>query len=116
MTQSKSEQKDGFQKRGKFWSYRYRVPDPLTGKKKEVRVSGFLTKEEAKAVFEEAIALGKEQLLPMVKKFIPDESTAETWIKIQLEAQLAKWKAGQNVPPATVPLPGSQVAAPSPKA
>jgi integrase len=49
MTQSKSEQKDGFQKRGKFWSYRYRVPDPLTGKKKEVRVSGFLTKEEAKA-------------------------------------------------------------------
>ncbi len=43
-----SEQKDGFQKRGKFWSYRFRVLDPETGKKKEVRISGFLTKEEAK--------------------------------------------------------------------
>ena len=49
MAQSKTEQKDGFQKRGKFWSYRFRVPDPVTGKSKEVRVSGFLTKEEAKA-------------------------------------------------------------------
>jgi len=40
-------QKDGFQKRGKFWSYRMRTPDPLTGKTKEVRFSGFLTKAEA---------------------------------------------------------------------
>ena len=44
-----SEQKDGFSKRGKFWSYRFRVPDPATGKTKEVRISGFSTKEEAKA-------------------------------------------------------------------
>jgi integrase len=43
-----SEQKDGFQKRGKFWSYRFRVLDPETGKKKEIRISGFPTKEEAK--------------------------------------------------------------------
>jgi integrase len=44
-----SEQRDGFQKRGKFWSYRFRVLDPETGKKKEIRISGFPTKEEAKA-------------------------------------------------------------------
>lgn len=47
--QKASEQKDGFSKRGKYWSYRFRVPDPATGKTKEVRISGFPTKEEAKA-------------------------------------------------------------------
>ena len=49
MIHEKSQQKDGFQKRGKFWSYRMRIPDPLTGKTKEVRFSGFLTKAEAQS-------------------------------------------------------------------
>jgi len=44
-----AQSKDGFEKRGKFWSYRFRVPDPITGKTKQVRISGFLTKAEAKA-------------------------------------------------------------------
>lgn len=42
-------QRDGFEKRGKFWSYRFRVFDNITGKKKEIRISGFLTKAEAQA-------------------------------------------------------------------
>lgn len=41
--------KDGFQKRGNKWSYRYSVKDPITKKMKQVRISGFRTKEEAKA-------------------------------------------------------------------
>lgn len=49
MTRQKlGEQKDGIIKRGKFWSYRVRVPDPITGKTKEVRISGFSSKEEAR--------------------------------------------------------------------
>lgn len=44
-----SETKDGFQKRGNKWSYRYSVKDPITKKMKQVRISGFRTKEEAKA-------------------------------------------------------------------
>ena len=42
-------QKDGFQKRGKYWSYRMRIPDLGTGKTKEVRFSGFSTKAEAQS-------------------------------------------------------------------
>jgi len=49
MNEIKVLQKDGFQKRGKFWSYRMRIPDPLTGKTKEVRFSGFSTKAEAQS-------------------------------------------------------------------
>jgi integrase len=41
--------KDGFQKRGNKWSYRYSVKDPITKRMKQVRISGFRTKEEAKA-------------------------------------------------------------------
>ena len=44
-----SETKDGFQKRGNKWSYRYSVKDPITKRMKQVRISGFRTKEEAKA-------------------------------------------------------------------
>jgi integrase len=44
-----SETKDGFQKRGNKWSYRYSVKDPITKRIKQVRISGFRTKEEAKA-------------------------------------------------------------------
>jgi len=44
-----TETKDGFQKRGNKWSYRYSVKDPITKKMKQVRISGFRTKEEAKA-------------------------------------------------------------------
>jgi len=43
------ETKDGFQKRGNKWSYRYSVKDPITKRMKQVRISGFRTKEEAKA-------------------------------------------------------------------
>ena len=43
------ETKNGFQKRGNKWSYRYSVKDPITKKIKQVRISGFQTKEEAKA-------------------------------------------------------------------
>jgi integrase len=39
--------KDGFQKRGNKWSYRYSVFDPITKRNKQVRISGFRTKEEA---------------------------------------------------------------------
>ena len=41
--------KDGYQKRGNKWSYRYSVKDPITKRMKQVRISGFRTKEEAKA-------------------------------------------------------------------
>jgi len=44
-----TETKDGFQKRGNKWSYRYSVKDPITKRMKQVRISGFRTKEEAKA-------------------------------------------------------------------
>ena len=44
-----SESKNGFQKRGNKWSYRYSVKDPITKKIKQVRISGFQTKEEARA-------------------------------------------------------------------
>ena len=44
-----SETKDGYQKRGNKWSYRYSVKDPITKRMKQVRISGFRTKEEAKA-------------------------------------------------------------------
>ena len=44
-----TETKNGYQKRGNKWSYRYSVKDPITKKVKQVRVSGFQTKEEAKA-------------------------------------------------------------------
>ena len=43
-----SESKNGYQKRGNKWSYRYSVKDPITKKIKQVRISGFQTKEEAK--------------------------------------------------------------------
>lgn len=43
------ETKDGYQKRGNKWSYRYSVKDPITKKMKQVRISGFRTKEEARA-------------------------------------------------------------------
>ena len=43
------ETKDGYQKRGNKWSYRYSVKDPITKRMKQVRISGFRTKEEAKA-------------------------------------------------------------------
>lgn len=43
------ETKNGFQKRGNKWSYRYSVKDPITKKIKQVRISGFQAKEEAKA-------------------------------------------------------------------
>jgi integrase len=41
--------KNGYQKRGNKWSYSYSVKDPITKKMKQVRISGFQTKEEAKA-------------------------------------------------------------------
>jgi integrase len=44
-----NESKEGFQKRGNKWSYRYSVKDPITKRMKQVRISGFRTKEEAKA-------------------------------------------------------------------
>lgn len=44
-----TETKDGYQKRGNKWSYRYSVKDPITKRMKQVRISGFRTKEEAKA-------------------------------------------------------------------
>jgi integrase len=47
--QALGETKDGYQKRGNKWSYRYSVKDPITKKMKQVRISGFRTKEEAKA-------------------------------------------------------------------
>ena len=43
------ETKNGYQKRGNKWSYRYSVKDPNSKKIKQVRISGFQTKEEAKA-------------------------------------------------------------------
>jgi integrase len=47
--QALGDTKDGFQKRGNKWSYRYSVKDPITKRMKQVRISGFRTKEEAKA-------------------------------------------------------------------
>lgn len=47
--QALGDTKDGYQKRGNKWSYRYSVKDPITKKMKQVRISGFRTKEEAKA-------------------------------------------------------------------
>ena len=47
--QALGDTKEGFQKRGNKWSYRYSVKDPITKRMKQVRISGFRTKEEAKA-------------------------------------------------------------------
>ena len=47
--QALGDTKDGYQKRGNKWSYRYSVKDPITKRMKQVRISGFRTKEEAKA-------------------------------------------------------------------
>jgi len=47
--QALGKSKDGYQKRGDKWSYRYSVRDPITKKMKQVRISGFQTKEEARA-------------------------------------------------------------------
>lgn len=47
--QALGDTKGGYQKRGNKWSYRYSVKDPITKRMKQVRISGFRTKEEAKA-------------------------------------------------------------------
>jgi integrase len=47
--QTVNETKNGYQKRGNKWSYRYTVKDPITKRVKQVRISGFRTKEEARA-------------------------------------------------------------------
>ena len=50
MSRHKSgEQKDGIAKRGSSYSYIVRVKDPETGISKQKWISGFATKEEAKA-------------------------------------------------------------------
>jgi integrase len=47
--QALGKSKDGYQKRGEWWSYRISVRDSITNQMKQVRFSGFRTKEEAKA-------------------------------------------------------------------
>lgn len=47
--QALGKSKDGYQKRGNLWSYRISVRDSVTKQMKQVRYSGFRTKEEAKA-------------------------------------------------------------------
>lgn len=49
MTVKKANEKSGISKRGVTWSFRLRVPDPLTGKTKQLKVGGFATEREAKA-------------------------------------------------------------------
>lgn len=82
-------QKDGYEKRGKFWSYRMRVPDPITGKKKEVRVSGFLTKAEAKAD-----RLVKESLASEGRYLKPTKLTVgehfEEWLELRIKTKKVK--------------------------
>jgi integrase len=46
--------RDGVIKRGRFWSYVIRVPDPATGVSKPRWVGGFETEEDAKAARDEA--------------------------------------------------------------
>lgn len=80
-----SEQKDGFQKRGKFWSYRFRVLDPETGNKKEVRISGFLTKEDAKA------DRVKRQAEAQKGKFVrPTKETVEDFFQAWIQTKVDK--------------------------
>ena len=89
MNEEKGLQKDGFQKRGKFWSYRMRVPDPVTGKKKEVRVSGFLTKAEAKAdrVVKETLASEGRYLKPTK---LTVEEHFEEWLDLRIKTKNVK--------------------------
>ncbi|MDN5893282.1 MAG: site-specific integrase [Nocardioides sp.] len=47
-------QKDGVIKRGTKWSYVVRVPDPSTGKSKQVWVGGFANEQEAKEARDQA--------------------------------------------------------------
>lgn len=82
-----NESKDGFQLRGKKWSYRFRVPDPTSGKTKEVRISGFLTKAEAKSDRVKREAEVQERGFIKASK-----ETVEVFFSDWLETKIAKGK------------------------
>lgn len=81
MAERRVKERNGIVKRGTSWDYRLRVPDPQTGKTKQVRVTGFRTEKEAKEARDKARAAIATGTYVLPSRVTVEEFLAK-WIEV----------------------------------